>query len=565
MTSKMWFVAAVGLVGCGSSMEPEAPAPKVLITTEPASAEDCAFGGSIVSAGQDRDANGVLDSTEVRRRTVVCNEMPGPRPATLVRLTVEPGGVHCVEDGTAVLSGPDRNDNGQLDDDEVEHIDYVCDQPLLSRLAPEPAGERCVGGGVAFEIGRDRDDDGALGDDEVEARHVECGTAVNRDVEIRTAGDMAALANISSIAGSLRIDPAFVLGSPRLTDVALPALAFIGGSLTIENQDLERVSLPALVQVGGTVEATSNFELTSLDLPSLRRVGGLTIESNHKLVDLTGLLALTHVDGRLRIGNNHGLDSAKLRVEHITESLSVAGNRELHAFSLALQSGLHRAQFVVNDQMDAIDLTSESPDGIAEITLLDIAANERLTHVAVRADRFRNVAIRDNPELREVEVGAREAVHVLGDVELGTNGATALSFLGTADDIHIEGSLVLSGPLTALRSNAPLTIGGDCTIAGTDLDTVGEAQLTRVAGTLTVVNNPRLPAIEWPNLVAAPAIHITGNPELRDMRVPSLREASIDVFDNPRFPVCAIEAMFAAVHGDHHQSGNDEVSGCSAP
>jgi hypothetical protein len=155
------------VAACGDQVQEALSPPEVVVGMEPARAAECQFGGTVIRSGLDDNRNGTLDDDEVQARTVLCNEPPAaPPPPIVVRLAREPEGGRCAMGGTAVQSGPDRNRNERLDDDEVEHVDYVCGEALLSRIAAEPIGVRCVAGGVAFLFGRDRDHDGELDDEE---------------------------------------------------------------------------------------------------------------------------------------------------------------------------------------------------------------------------------------------------------------------------------------------------------------------------------------------------------------------------------------------------------------
>ena len=48
---------------------------------------------------------------------------------SLVDMQTEPAGTNCEYGGQIVLSGPDANGNGTLDDDEITATDYVCADP----------------------------------------------------------------------------------------------------------------------------------------------------------------------------------------------------------------------------------------------------------------------------------------------------------------------------------------------------------------------------------------------------------------------------------------------------
>ena len=59
----------------------------------------------------------------------------------------EPPGPNCAYGGMAIHSGMDSNENGKLDESEIESTAYVCngptDDPLLNSIEDEPAGENC--------------------------------------------------------------------------------------------------------------------------------------------------------------------------------------------------------------------------------------------------------------------------------------------------------------------------------------------------------------------------------------------------------------------------------------
>src|SRR5262245_36950509 len=125
---------AVLLAACSSSVESPPPAP-LLARTDPASTADCPDGGTIVRSGRDIDGDGELQEREVIVRTPVCDPAPVLPPVITLRIVSEPAGPHCSAGGIAVQSGPDENRNGNLDDAEVVHTDYLCRQALVTRIA----------------------------------------------------------------------------------------------------------------------------------------------------------------------------------------------------------------------------------------------------------------------------------------------------------------------------------------------------------------------------------------------------------------------------------------------
>src|SRR5689334_228884 len=95
---------------------------------------------------------------------------PPPQPALLSRSDREPAGANCTYGGTALRAGLDRNADGILEDNEVEHTDYVCDvsTTVLVRKDPFAPLLECPAGGVAVQTGIDDNRDGILQDAEID-------------------------------------------------------------------------------------------------------------------------------------------------------------------------------------------------------------------------------------------------------------------------------------------------------------------------------------------------------------------------------------------------------------
>src|SRR4051812_28404396 len=232
----VWIAVCAGLGGCASGDDPPpmlGTAPPVVTRLDPVTTADCPAGGAVVLAGTDANRNGVLDDAEVKTRDVVCNPAVVPVPATLVRLVAEPRGTACPEGGTAVQSGPDRNGNQVLDPDEISLVSYVCGTGLATRIMPEPEGANCPAGGLAFQLGLDRDGDRQLDDDEVAQTEYECGTVLARNVLVTAQAELAALAHITAIQGSLQIFNPAATADETFRLIALPDLQVVRGTVAI--------------------------------------------------------------------------------------------------------------------------------------------------------------------------------------------------------------------------------------------------------------------------------------------------------------------------------------------
>lgn len=167
---KLVVILAVA-AGCGAAE----PVSLVAVTSEPAGPH-CAAGGVRIEVGQDLDGDGSLTPAEVRSTSYACGSTDG-----LLRVSTEPAGEHCAGGGQRIDQGRDANHDGQLEDTEVSASTYVCDgadQASLVRVDDEPAGPNCTSGGHAIRTGSDEDEDGELDEDEVDSTAYVCNPPV---------------------------------------------------------------------------------------------------------------------------------------------------------------------------------------------------------------------------------------------------------------------------------------------------------------------------------------------------------------------------------------------------
>merc|ERR1711977_680544 len=148
---------------------------------------------------------------------------------------------------------------------------------------------------------------------------------------------LAPLENLEVVDQTLEIG-AFSSGGSNeaLTDIALPALTEVGGTLEIYYNDaLTNISLPSLTQVGRTLGIYYNDALTDISLPSLTEVGGyLAISYNDALAGIS-LPSLTEVGKELGIGTNAALTGISLPLlTQVGGHLAISYNDALTAISL---------------------------------------------------------------------------------------------------------------------------------------------------------------------------------------------------------------------------------------
>jgi hypothetical protein len=89
--------------------------------------------------------------------------------------------IDCPNGGILVETGIDENDNGSLEDTEVDNVEKVCNgadgrdglSALVNQMA-ESAGDNCAFGGVRFDVGIDSDHSGFLESAEVSSTEFIC-------------------------------------------------------------------------------------------------------------------------------------------------------------------------------------------------------------------------------------------------------------------------------------------------------------------------------------------------------------------------------------------------------
>jgi hypothetical protein len=341
-----------------------------------------------------------------------------------------------------------------------------------------------VAGGLAFFIGRDRNGDGQLAAGEIEQTQYECGDVLARDVTIKTDEDMAALANIRAITGSLAID------RTSLAQLELPVLDSVGGRLAVTgNPQLVQISLPRLRGVDGFVELSANSALTTVDAPALQRIGGsFLVRMNPVLHDMAGFPQLSRVDGDVQIVGNDALSSVPSILQGV-QHLVIRDNPALAALVWgAFTSPI--AIEVVNNGLSTLNLfAGEDAVSLGNVV---ISHNTKLQTVFISADQVDTLWVQDNASLTDVNVQGSE---IEQDITLFGNGQLHSLVLGSFfDSFEVKGSLFVSDPLDRFGGVLrPIVINGDCTFSGSRLKGLGpENQLRHVGGTLTMEHSAAL-------------------------------------------------------------------------
>jgi hypothetical protein len=153
----------------------------VQTSSEPAGA-NCADGGTKLEIGHDGDGDGTLAGAEIEQTVYACNGDPGPAGTSgaqsLIVVTPESPGANCAAGGQKIEYGIDDDDSGTLETREVDGTEYVCNgsDGLISLIATadEPVGANCVFGGTKITSGVDDNDNGTLEESEVDSTAYVC-------------------------------------------------------------------------------------------------------------------------------------------------------------------------------------------------------------------------------------------------------------------------------------------------------------------------------------------------------------------------------------------------------
>ncbi len=129
-------LAACGGGGGGNDPQANAGDHSVAVRSKPLSAgdTDCPNGGILVESGIDENGNGQLDDNEVDKTEKVCNGQDGADgsdgsnglDALVSTSTINTGDTTCPNGGILVETGIDSNRNGSLDSDEVSKSEKLC-------------------------------------------------------------------------------------------------------------------------------------------------------------------------------------------------------------------------------------------------------------------------------------------------------------------------------------------------------------------------------------------------------------------------------------------------------
>ena len=195
---------------------------------------------------------------------------------SLITTTDEPAGSNCENGGTKVEIGIDINNDGVLNDNEIDsnQTKYICGgldgaigSKSLIMTTDEPAGSNCENGGIKVEIGIDTNNDGVLNDNEIDSNQTKyiCG----------------GLDGINGVDGSDGVDGQganLISGNPNSDEL----YTLIIPSTTLFNFMLSDNGLRLITSPFGSQgeEALFSIDIYEISSSGLNKIGNNSIEFN---------------------------------------------------------------------------------------------------------------------------------------------------------------------------------------------------------------------------------------------------------------------------------------------
>lgn len=481
---RIGVLSCLALFACSSSTKTvkSDPLNVLSLSSTIAPGAECAAGGTRVSAGPDANGNGALDAEEVTSNTVVCLALVN---ATLTRTRVATV-AECADGGTVVEAGRDLDNDSVLADAEVVTASVVCGTvDEIEVLTVREAPGACVAGGTRTHIGRDLNGNGTLDSAEFETSVVVCRAerVLVGDVIISVQADADALAAVTTIDGSLTINPAATISLQPLQD-----LVEVRDNLSIDSAaQTNLVGLDSLFTVLGTFSVTGASFSSISSLRMLKSVtGSVTLNGLPLLASLDGLQGLTTVQGDLTLRDLALVASlaplssitsigGELRVADLPEITSIDGFQSL----TSLGSDLNLKN---NDKLTSV--AGFAPLAAAQPTLtgtLNIKYHAVLSNLAgLQFTTLENqLDIYDNPML--TSLSPLSSLTSVGQIILGQGTFTSLNGLQNITTVTGSISIVDNDSLTDVSALNTLTNVGPAN--GGSVQIVDNAALSVCAGT----------------------------------------------------------------------------------
>ncbi len=344
------------------------------------------------------------------------------------------------------------------------------------------SGTVCPGGGVLVHTGLDTNDDGALEDSEIDDTVTVCyaddifhGDLTTSD--FATPDAQTKLTHVRVVTGKLVIDD----------DAAMPSLELIGGDLDLRTDS--RIELPMLGRVAGSLIGPPPLVLdgdttvergVQLVMPKLAAVGGQISMTSWKDSGTFAAPALAGIDGAILLGGSYAtLD---------LHALKHAGALDLttQAPALALPVLEDAGDLRVAGSFETLDLSALRSAASVEVHSSPLA---KLALPSLRATT--RLQLGDLPKLTSVELPALAELGTLVLYRLPQLGTLDLAQVTALDALQLSTMSLSNLKLFAnLRAVKTVTLKQNAQLE----ELTGLEQLTTVA-TLSISDNAKLASL----------------------------------------------------------------------
>ena len=270
---------------------------------------NCSSGGYKVISGLDLNENGVLDDTEIQNTEYICNGDDGANGNnSLLNIVEEPIGDNCSSGGYKVTSGLDLNNNGLLEDSEIQNTEYICNgddgtngYSSLVKVEEEIMGDNCSSGGYKISYGLDLNHNGLLNDNEIQKTEYICngdnganGYSSLVNVEDEPIGDNCSSGGYK-ISSGLDLNSNGILDESEIQHIEYVCNGDNGGS------DKEiRFDLTAFLGQSDSNPSISDVKIRDFNINNYQDIDSIVFVS-YKITTATGCCGSPDVVSELRV------------------------------------------------------------------------------------------------------------------------------------------------------------------------------------------------------------------------------------------------------------------------
>ncbi|KAI9678076.1 MAG: hypothetical protein M1817_006020 [Caeruleum heppii] len=165
------------------------------------------------------------------------------------------------------------------------------------------------------------------------------------------------------VASFPNLEWAFNMTFRNCSDVKLPSLASVNGSMGFFDNFFKTFSAPNLTESGGSLVFVSNSDLTNISMPNLETIGGgYQIANNSQLMEIDGFPALTTVAGAIDFSG----DFSNVSLDAIQDvrggfNMQTSGTLDCGPFDDAKDQGIIKGTYVCASEAENPGTAGNSP------------------------------------------------------------------------------------------------------------------------------------------------------------------------------------------------------------